>query len=66
MHNLAISLRRNGYIITGSDDEIFNPALTNLQKEGILPPALGWYPEKITPQLDAIILGMHAHADRRP
>ncbi len=63
MHNLAISLHKNGHIITGSDDEIFNPALSNLEKQGILPPKLGWYPEKITSQLDAIILGMHAHDD---
>src|SRR5580698_8425492 len=63
MHNLAISLRRNGHIIAGSDDEIFNPAQTNLDKEGILPPAMGWFPEKITSELDAVILGMHARAD---
>jgi UDP-N-acetylmuramate: L-alanyl-gamma-D-glutamyl-meso-diaminopimelate ligase len=63
MHNLAISLHKNGHIVTGSDDEIFNPALTNLQNEGILPPTLGWYPDKISPKFDAVILGMHAHDD---
>ena len=63
MHQLAIALRRKGYIVTGSDDEIFEPAKSNLEKEGILPPAVGWYPEKINSGLDAVILGMHAKAD---
>ena len=26
MHNLAIALHLKGYIVTGSDDEIFEPA----------------------------------------
>lgn len=63
MHQLAIALKRKGYKVTGSDDEIFEPAKTNLQKEGILPEGIGWYPDKVHPQLDAIILGMHAKAD---
>ena len=63
MHQLAIALRRKGYIVTGSDDEIFEPAKTNLEKEGLLPAAVGWYPEKINSGLDAVILGMHAKAD---
>ena len=63
MHNLAISLHRSGHVITGSDDEIFNPAQTNLQKEGILPARLGWFPDKITTKIDAILLGMHAQSD---
>lgn len=63
MHNLAISLRRSGHNVTGSDDEIFEPATTLLQNEGLLPTALGWHPERITAQLDAVILGMHAKKD---
>jgi UDP-N-acetylmuramate: L-alanyl-gamma-D-glutamyl-meso-diaminopimelate ligase len=63
MHQLALALHRKGYQVTGSDDEIFEPARSNLQKEGILPAKEGWFPEKITPGLDAIILGMHARAD---
>ena len=63
MHQLAIALRRKGYVVTGSDDEIFEPAKTNLEKEGLLPAAVGWYPEKIHSGLDAVILGMHAKAD---
>jgi UDP-N-acetylmuramate: L-alanyl-gamma-D-glutamyl-meso-diaminopimelate ligase len=63
MHQLALALSRKGYNVTGSDDEIFEPALSNLQKAGILPAAMGWFPEKITPGLDAIILGMHAKGD---
>jgi UDP-N-acetylmuramate: L-alanyl-gamma-D-glutamyl-meso-diaminopimelate ligase len=63
MHQLAIALRRKGYTVTGSDDEIFEPAKGNLQREGILPADMGWYPEKVHPGLDAVILGMHAKAD---
>jgi len=63
MHQLAIALRRKGYVVTGSDDEIFEPAKSNLEKEGLLPSAVGWYPEKIHSGLDAVILGMHAKAD---
>lgn len=60
MHNLAIALKLKGYEVTGSDDEIFDPARSNLQRYGLLPEQPGWHPGKITPGLDAVILGMHA------
>ena len=63
MHQLAIALRHKGYEVSGSDDEIFEPALSNLREENILPPKLGWFPQNITPEIDAIILGMHAKED---
>jgi len=63
MHQLAIALKKKGYKVTGSDDEIFEPARSNLAEEGILPPAMGWFTEKINPGLDAVILGMHAKED---
>ncbi len=63
MHNLALALHNKGYQVTGSDDAIFEPSKSRLDKKGILPEHLGWFPEKITTQLDAIILGMHAKAD---
>lgn len=63
MHNLAIALRLKGYEVTGSDDEIFEPAKGRLEKYGILPDSIGWHPERIIPELDAIILGMHARID---
>ncbi len=63
MHNLAIALSRKGANVTGSDDEIFEPSRTRLEKQGILPDTIGWFPEKINAQLDAVILGMHARAD---
>lgn len=63
MHNLAIALKRKGYEVTGSDDEIFEPSKTRLAKEGILPEKEGWFPEKINSNIDAVILGMHARAD---
>ncbi|MEO5651011.1 MAG: Mur ligase family protein [Ginsengibacter sp.] len=63
MHQLAIALKNKGYIITGSDDEIFEPAATNLRLAGILPGKTGWFPENITSDMDAIILGMHAKED---
>lgn len=63
MHNLAIALKDKGYRVTGSDDAVFEPSKSRLEKKGILPPEMGWFPEKITPDMDAVILGMHAHAD---
>lgn len=63
MHNLAISLCKKGYQVTGSDDEIFEPSKSNLKQYGILPEYNGWNTEVITKDLDAIILGMHARED---
>lgn len=63
MHNLAMALSRKGDQVTGSDDEIFEPSRTRLEREGILPAELGWDASKITADLDAVILGMHAHED---
>ena len=60
MHSLAISLVKSGYQITGSDDKIYNPSLTRLKNYDILPNELGWFPEKISNDLDFVILGMHA------
>ena len=63
MHNLAIALNQKGYQITGSDDTIHDPSKSRLEKYGLLPVEFGWFPEKITTDLDAIVLGMHAKAD---
>lgn len=63
MHNLALALVQKGYQVTGSDDEIYEPSRTRLEKAGILPLEYGWFPEKITSELDGIILGMHARID---
>lgn len=63
MHNLALALHQKGDIITGSDDEIFEPSKTRLNNKGLLPAEEGWFPEKITSEIDAVILGMHAKAD---
>jgi len=63
MHNLAIALHNKGFVVTGSDDVMFEPSKSRLAKYGIMPPQDGWYPEKITDDLDAVILGMHARVD---
>lgn len=63
MHNLAIALHHKGFDVTGSDDEVFEPSRTRLADLGLLPGNEGWYPDKITTGLDAVILGMHAKAD---
>ncbi len=63
MHNLAIALHQKGDIVTGSDDIIHNPSKARLEKYGLLPNEFGWFSEKITTDLDAIILGMHAKKD---
>ncbi|MEM5540234.1 Mur ligase family protein [Olleya sp. AS48] len=63
MHNLALALYNKGYQITGSDDTIFEPSKSRLAAKGLLPEQFGWFPEKISDNLDAIVLGMHAKAD---
>ncbi len=63
MHNLALALHEKGNIVSGSDDIIYDPSKSRLAKAGILPESLGWYPEKISSDIDFIILGMHAKAD---
>ncbi|MFC4739448.1 UDP-N-acetylmuramate--L-alanine ligase [Flavobacterium ponti] len=63
MHNLALALHNKGYQVTGSDDAIFEPSKSRLNKKGLLPKEMGWFPEKITSDIEAIILGMHAKAD---
>ena len=63
MHNLAIALHNKGYQVTGSDDTIHDPSRSRLERKGLLPEAFGWFPEKITSDLDVIILGMHAKKD---
>jgi UDP-N-acetylmuramate: L-alanyl-gamma-D-glutamyl-meso-diaminopimelate ligase len=63
MHNLAIALRKKNYTVTGSDDEIFEPAKSRLENYGLLPDSFGWVPSRITSDIDTVILGMHARAD---
>lgn len=63
MHNLALALHQKGIQVSGSDDVIFEPSRSRLAKAGLLPDFFGWFPEKITSELDAVILGMHAKAD---
>ncbi|OCX52874.1 peptidoglycan synthetase [Mucilaginibacter sp. PPCGB 2223] len=63
MHNLAIALHDKGFTVSGSDDVLFEPSVSRLAKRGLLPIEQGWFPAKITKEIDAIILGMHARAD---
>ncbi|MCF8374263.1 MAG: peptidoglycan synthetase [Bacteroidales bacterium] len=63
MHNMALALHDKGYEVSGSDDEIFDPAKSRLEKQGLLPEKWGWFPDKITSDIDIIILGMHARQD---
>ena len=63
MHNLAIALHQKGFDVSGSDDEIFEPSRSRLQRLNLMPDKLGWRTEDITPDLQAVILGMHARKD---
>ncbi|NNC94374.1 MAG: peptidoglycan synthetase [Chitinophagales bacterium] len=63
MHQLAITLKEKGFSISGSDDKIYDPAYSNLKNNGILPEEIGFFPEKISEDIDAVILGMHAKVD---
>lgn len=63
MHNLALALHHNGAYVTGSDDEIYDPSRSRLAAAGLLPDRMGWDESRISPELDTVIVGMHARAD---
>lgn len=63
MHNLALDLHFNGHTVTGSDDEIYDPAKSRLQQAGLYPKQLGWNESSIHSGLDAVIVGKHARKD---
>ncbi|HEY0055841.1 MAG TPA: Mur ligase family protein [Pedobacter sp.] len=63
MHNMAIALSQQGHVVTGSDDAIYEPSRSRLAKHNILPAEMGWFPERITEDIKAVVLGMHARAD---
>ena len=63
MYNLALALHHQGHTITGSDDEVYDPARTRLQQQGLLPAEMGWFPDRVYAGLTAVILGVHARAD---
>ncbi|MEM1326885.1 MAG: Mur ligase family protein [Bacteroidota bacterium] len=63
MHNLALTLHENGHQVSGSDDEIYNPSRSRLERYGLLPDKMGWDVERITSNIDVVILGMHARKD---
>ena len=63
MHNFALALADAGHVVTGSDDQIFEPSRGRLAAAGLLPESEGWDVQRITPDIDVIILGMHARVD---
>ncbi|MGB3077828.1 MAG: Mur ligase domain-containing protein, partial [Saprospiraceae bacterium] len=63
MHSLAIAMHDKGHVVSGSDDEIYEPSRTRLHQKGLLPDHFGWRPEVIDSSIDLIVLGMHARND---
>jgi len=63
MHNIAMALKEQGHEVSGSDDEIYDPSRSRLEKVGLLPREMGWHPERLGANIDFCILGMHAKAD---
>lgn len=63
MHSLAIALKKLGHEVSGSDDEIFEPSRSKLDKNGLLPQNIAWNAENITSDIDLVIVGMHAKED---
>lgn len=63
MHNLALALHQKGYDVNGSDDAVFEPSKSRLDQAGLLPETMGWDAGRISEDIDAVILGMHAKAD---
>lgn len=62
MHDLAIALAEQGHQVTGNDDQILEPSRSRLERAGLLPSVIGWFPDEVTSDIDAVILGMHADA----
>ena len=65
MHNFALALKDSGHNVSGSDDQIFEPSRGRLEKAALLPNSEGWYPENLTNNIDAVVVGMHAKADNK-
>ena len=63
MHSLAISLKKIGYNVSGSDDKLYEPSASRLKLHGLYPNSLGWDTNNINDNLDFVILGMHAKKD---
>lgn len=63
MHALAIDTQKKGHLVTGSDDEIYEPSRSQLAKHGLLPKHMGWDASLITPDIELVVLGMHAKED---
>lgn len=63
MHSLALVMHQRGHVVTGSDDEIYEPSRSRLEAKGLLPPEIGWHPDRINDQIDIVVLGMHARGD---
>jgi UDP-N-acetylmuramate: L-alanyl-gamma-D-glutamyl-meso-diaminopimelate ligase len=63
MHSLALVMHQRGHVVTGSDDEIYEPSRSRLDDAGLLPETMGWYPGRIHKDLDIVVLGMHARGD---
>ena len=59
MHSLAINLKLNGNIITGSDDKIYDPSKSILKKHNLYPKSFGYRKKNISKNLDFVIVGMH-------
>jgi UDP-N-acetylmuramate: L-alanyl-gamma-D-glutamyl-meso-diaminopimelate ligase len=63
MHYLAIDARQKGCLVTGSDDAIYEPSRSALERAGLLPDAMGWNKDRLHSGIDQVVLGMHAQAD---
>jgi|SRR6478736_4610120 len=63
MHKIAIALKEQGHTISGSDDEIVDPAKAKLLSSNLLPSSIGWHPERIDKSVDLVIFGRHTQKD---
>lgn len=64
MHNLAIAIsKKSNFVVTGSDVEINEPALSRLKAHGLSPDKMGWFPERIQKGFSAVITGRNVAID---
>ena len=63
MGDLAINLSQQGHQITGSDISFSTPSSYSLESKMLMPEQAGWFPKKIQPHLDKIVVGREVQLD---
>ncbi len=63
MGDLAATLHQQGHMVTGSDVNFSELVLYSLESASLMSKHQGWYPAKLTPSIDQVIVGRQIHLD---